>query len=47
MATVLESVLPKSSVILCIFGAKGLNVNDIHKEIFPVYESWIHHYQHE
>jgi hypothetical protein len=34
----LRSVLPKGSILLCIFlWAKGLNVKDINKEIFPVY----------
>jgi hypothetical protein len=38
MATVLDDVLPKSRVLLCVFlWAKGLNAKDIHKEIFPVY----------
>jgi hypothetical protein len=38
MATVLEGVLPKSNVLLCIILlAKGLNAKDIHKDIFPVY----------
>jgi hypothetical protein len=32
MPTLLESILPKSSVLLCIFlWAKGLNAEDIHK----------------
>jgi hypothetical protein len=30
------TVLPKSSVLLCVLWAKGLNANDIHKEMFPV-----------
>jgi hypothetical protein len=34
----LRSVLPKSSVLLCAFlWAKGLNANDIHIEMLPVY----------
>jgi hypothetical protein len=38
MATVLESVLPKSGVLLYVFlWAKGRNARDIHKEMFPVY----------
>jgi hypothetical protein len=39
MATVLESVLSKSSVLLCVFVLleKGLNAKDIHKEMFPIY----------
>jgi hypothetical protein len=39
MATVLEGILPKSSVLLCVFFllAKRLNAKDIHKEMFPVY----------
>jgi hypothetical protein len=38
MVIVLEGVLPKSSVLLCVFlRAKGLNAKDIHKEMFPVY----------
>jgi hypothetical protein len=39
MATVLESVLPKNSVLLCAFflWAKGLNAKGINKEMFPVY----------
>jgi hypothetical protein len=36
MATVLEDILPKSSVLL-LFWAKTLNSKDIHKEMFPVY----------
>jgi hypothetical protein len=36
MATVLKGVLPKISVLLCVFflWVKGLNAKDIHKEIF-------------
>jgi hypothetical protein len=31
-------VLPKSSVLLCVFlWTEGLNAKNIHKEIFPVY----------
>jgi hypothetical protein len=38
MATVLEFVLPKSSVLLCIFvWANGLTAKDVYKEMFPVY----------
>jgi hypothetical protein len=37
MVTVLEGVLPKSSLLVCHFVGKGLNEKDIHKEIFPVY----------
>jgi hypothetical protein len=37
MAIVPECVLPKTSVVLCVLWAKGLNAKDIHKEIFPVY----------
>jgi hypothetical protein len=38
MATVFEGILPKSSVLLCVFlWAKGLHAKDIHKEMFPVY----------
>jgi hypothetical protein len=38
MATVLEGVVPKSSVLLCVFlWTKGLNAEDIYKEMFPVY----------
>jgi hypothetical protein len=37
MATVLEDVLRKSSVLLCVLWAKGLTAKDIHKEMFPVY----------
>jgi hypothetical protein len=35
----LRSVLPKSSVPLCVFflWAKGLNAKNIHNEMFPVY----------
>jgi hypothetical protein len=36
--TCLRSVLPKSSVLLCvILWARGLNAKDIHKKMFPVY----------
>jgi hypothetical protein len=39
MATELDGVLPKSSVLLFTFlWAKGLNAKDIHKEMFPVYD---------
>jgi hypothetical protein len=34
MATVLEGVLPTSRVLLYVLLAKGLNANDIHKEMF-------------
>jgi hypothetical protein len=40
MATVLECILPKNDVLLCVFlggRVKGLNAKDIHKEIFTVY----------
>jgi hypothetical protein len=37
MATVLEGVLPKSTVLLCVFMGNRLNAKNIHKEIFPVY----------
>jgi hypothetical protein len=37
MATVLEAILPKSYVLLCVLWARGLNAQDINKEIFPVY----------
>jgi hypothetical protein len=38
VATVLEEVLPKNRVLLCLFfWAKGLNAKDIHKEVFPFY----------
>jgi hypothetical protein len=37
MATMLEDVLPKSSMLCVFFGAKGLCAKDIHKEMFPVY----------
>jgi hypothetical protein len=37
MATVLESVLSKSSVLLCCFVGRRLNPKDINKEMFPVY----------
>jgi hypothetical protein len=34
----MRGVLPKSSVLLCVFlWAKGLNAKDIHIEMFPVY----------
>jgi hypothetical protein len=38
MATVLEDVLPKNIVLLCVFflWEKRLNAKDIHKEMFPV-----------
>jgi hypothetical protein len=43
MATVLECILLKSSVLLCIFlWAKGPNAKDIHTEIFPVYRGKCH-----
>jgi hypothetical protein len=33
----LRNVLPKSSVLLCVFlWANGLNVKNVHKEMFPV-----------
>jgi hypothetical protein len=39
MATVLETCVPKSSVLLCVFflWAKGVSAKDIHKEAVPVY----------
>jgi hypothetical protein len=38
MATVLEGILPKSSILFCIFYIeKGLHAKDIHKAMFPVY----------
>jgi hypothetical protein len=38
MATVLEVILPKSTVLLCIFlWPKGFNAKNIHKEMFGVY----------
>jgi hypothetical protein len=38
MATVLEGVLTKSSILLCVLlWAKELNAKDFHKEMFPVY----------
>jgi hypothetical protein len=37
MATVLGSIVPKSSVLLCFLWGKGLNAQDINKEMFPVY----------
>jgi hypothetical protein len=57
MVTVLEGVIPKSSVLLCVFLlAKGLNAKDIHKEMFPVYvkkrssrkaiQNWIDKFSH-
>jgi hypothetical protein len=34
----LRNVLPKSSVLLCLFcGRTGLNPKGIHKETFPIY----------
>jgi hypothetical protein len=40
MATLLEGVLPKSNVLLCVsLWVKGLNAKDIPKEIFSVYGS--------
>jgi hypothetical protein len=36
MATVIEVVIPKSSVLLCFSWAKGLKEEDIHKEMFSV-----------
>jgi hypothetical protein len=40
MATVIEGVLPKSSVLLCVFllWTKGPNANNIHKEIILGYD---------
>jgi hypothetical protein len=38
MATVLEVVLPKISVLLCVFlREKGHNAKNIYKDMFPVY----------
>jgi hypothetical protein len=37
MATVLEDVLLKSSVLLCVFCGKKTQIKDFHKEMFPVY----------
>jgi hypothetical protein len=39
IATMLEGVLLKSSILLCIFflWTKGLYAKDIHREMFPVY----------
>jgi hypothetical protein len=38
MATVLEFVLPESSVLLCVFvWADCLNAKNIYKEMFPLY----------
>jgi hypothetical protein len=38
MVTVLESVILKSSVLLCVLlWAKRLNIKDIHKGMFSVY----------
>jgi transposase-like protein len=39
MKTMLEGVLPKRSILLCVFilWAKGLDAKDIHKEMFPVH----------
>jgi hypothetical protein len=38
MATLIEGLLPKSSVLLCVsFVGKGHNVKDIRKNMFPVY----------
>jgi hypothetical protein len=38
MATVLEGVLPKSDVLLCVLlWARALNAKDTHKEISPAY----------
>jgi hypothetical protein len=33
----LRSLLLKSNVLLCFLWAKGLNANDIHKEMIPGY----------
>jgi hypothetical protein len=32
MATVLQDVLPTSSILLCVLGVKGLNAKDIYKK---------------
>jgi hypothetical protein len=38
MVTVLEIILPKNGVLLCVLlWTKELNAQNIHKEIFPVY----------
>jgi hypothetical protein len=39
MVAVLEGILLKSSVLLCVFflWAKGLNAKDVHKEMLPFY----------
>jgi hypothetical protein len=39
MATVLEEVTIEEQRCLCVFwgGSKGLNVKNIHKEMFPIY----------
>jgi hypothetical protein len=37
MATVLEGILQKDSVMCVFLWAIGLNAKDIHKEMFPVY----------
>jgi hypothetical protein len=37
MVTMLEGIQPKSSILLCLLWAKGLNAKDIHEEMFPVY----------
>jgi hypothetical protein len=36
MATILEGVLPKSSVPVFLW-TNGINANDIHKELFHVF----------
>jgi hypothetical protein len=33
----LRSIIPKSSVLLCVFCGKGLDAKDIREEVFPVY----------
>jgi hypothetical protein len=39
MANMLSSVIPKSSLLLCVYlWLKGPNEKDIHKELFPVYD---------
>jgi hypothetical protein len=37
MATVLEYITQEQRSVLCFLWAKGLNVKDIHKEMFTLY----------
>jgi hypothetical protein len=37
MVTMLEGVLPKSKVLLCVFVGKRTQCKNIHKEMFSVY----------